>query len=165
MVHSIRAMKKVNASNYQKDERFVSVARSVAQILQTTNVVTPVEVLLRLGRITKQEYEDWRFGRIAYLERVCLGNLSKLNRLLRILDQHCRAIGLTPTNSAYRKWGRHGNRDPLRFSKSGDPNLEAAYSRHYIAKGPLIARDSDGHSLLAASANDEARMINESKPQ
>jgi hypothetical protein len=68
-------MKTINKSNYQKHRLYPAIARTVASILETSNVVTPVELLLRLQRISKQQYEDWRFGRIPYLERVCLGSL------------------------------------------------------------------------------------------
>ena len=91
-------------------------------------------MLLHTQRVTKQQVEDWRFGRIPFLERVLSGNLSKMNRLLRILDVHTRSLGLTPVQSVYHKWGRGGKRIVLRFSKSGEPGLEAAYSRHYSTK-------------------------------
>ncbi len=136
-------MKTITATNYQKDKLYPAVARAVAEILKTTNVVTPVELLLRTERITKQKYEDWRFGRIPYLERVCVGNLSKLNVILRILDHHARAIGLKPSQTVYHKWGRGRKHIILRFSKSGAPALEAAYSRHYVATGRLTRDDSN----------------------
>jgi hypothetical protein len=128
-------MKSITASNYQKHPFYPSIAGAVAAILMTSPVVTPVEVLLRLQRITKQQHEDWRFGRVPYLERVCAGNLSKLSIILRILDHHARAIGLKPSQTVYHKWGKRGKHIILRFSKSGAPALEAAYSRHYVAKG------------------------------
>ena len=135
-------MKKTTSSNYTKDQLYPAVARAVAEILKTSTVVAPVDVLLYMQRITKQQYEDWRFARIPYLERVVLGNLSKMNRILRILDQHCRARGLTPSATVYRKWGKGGKRIVLRFSKSGDPNLEAAYSRHYLAMAAVNVNSS-----------------------
>jgi hypothetical protein len=144
-------VKKVTANSYQKDKLYPAVARCVAEMLETGNTVTTVEVLLRLQRITKQQYEDWRFGRIPYLERVCLGNLSKLNRLLRILDHHARARGLTPSSTVYRKWGRGGKRIVLRFSKSGDARLEAAYSRCYHANAPSRPQHAQPAGLVQAS--------------
>jgi hypothetical protein len=104
----MEVMKSVTATNYQKDKLYPAVARAVAEILATTNVVTPVELLLRLQRITKAQHEDWRRGRIPYLERVCVGNLSKLSVILRLLDCHARAIGLKPSQTVYHKWGRGG---------------------------------------------------------
>jgi hypothetical protein len=139
----MEVMKSITATNYQKDKLYPAVARAVAEILETTNVVAPVELLLRLQRITKAQYEDWRFGRIPYLERVCAGNLSKLSVILRILDYHARAIGLKPSQTVYHKWGRGGKHIILRFSKSGAPALEAAYARHYVATDRLKSGDRE----------------------
>jgi hypothetical protein len=126
-------MKTITKSNYQKYKLYPAIARAVASILESSNVVTPVELLLRLERISKKQVEDWRFGRIPYLERVCVGNLSKLSAILRVLHHHALAIGLKPSQTVYRQWGRGRKHIALRFSKGGEPALEAAYSRHYVA--------------------------------
>lgn len=141
---------------YQKDKLYPVVVRCVNELLQSSNVIAPVDVLLHLQRITKQQYEDWRFGRIPYLERVCLGNLSKLSRLLRILEHHARARGLAPSTTVYHKWGRGGKRIVLRFSKSGEPRLEAAYSRCYVAKhrAPTVAAKPAQPEKPATEASD-----------
>ena len=141
---------KINASNYQKHSLYPAVARGVAELLKTTNVVAPVELMLRMQRLTKAQYEDWRFGRIPYLERVCVGNLSKLSIILRLLDLHARAIGLKPSQTVYHKWGRGGKGILLRFSKSGAPGLEAAYSRHYVARRQPESRDESAVNVAGA---------------
>jgi len=127
-------MKKLTIANYQKDKLYPAVARAMADILKTESVVAPVDVLLRMQRITKSQVEDWRFKRIAYLERVTIGGLGKMYRILRILELHARSLHLEPSQTVYHKWGKGGKRIVLRFSKSGDRNLEKAYSRHYLAK-------------------------------
>jgi hypothetical protein len=132
-------MKKLTAANYTKDKLYAPVARAVTEVLARNKYVAPVDVLLQLGRITKQHYEDWRFGRIPYLERVTSGGLGKMSRILRIIEVHCRKLNLSPSPTVYRKWGKGGKRIVLRFSKSGQANLEAAYSRHYLAKSFLPA--------------------------
>jgi hypothetical protein len=143
-------MKSISSSNYQEHRLYPTIARAVAGILATNNVVTPIEVLLRMQRLTKQHHEDWRFGRIPYLERVCVGSLSKLNTILRILDHHAQALGLKPSQTVYHKWGRGGKRIILRFSKSGAPPLEAAYSRHYVAcSKPAAATREDNCPPMA----------------
>jgi hypothetical protein len=76
--------------------------------------------------------EDWRFGRIPFLEKVIQCNLSNANRILRVLRLHALERGLKPSHTVYKKQGK-GNRIRLRFSKSGDPNLEAACSTHYLS--------------------------------
>jgi hypothetical protein len=139
-------MKTITKSNYQNPKLYPAIARAVAAILETNNVVTPVDLLLGLQRISKQHYEDWRFGRVPYLERVCVGSLSTLSAILRLLDHHARAIGLKPSQTVYHKWGKGGKRILLRFSKTGEPALETAYSRHYVAKGrlaPVIGLHAD----------------------
>jgi hypothetical protein len=124
---------KITASNYKKDKLYVPVARAVAEILKKESVVTPVDVIMRMDRLAKENYEDWRFGRIPYLEKVFVGNLSKANRILLILRYHAQALHLTPSQTEYRKWGKGGKRIVLRFSKGGHPRIEAAYSCHYVA--------------------------------
>ncbi len=127
-------MKKLTTANYKKDKLYPAVARAMAEILKTGRVVAPVDVLLRMQRITKQQVEDWRFKRIRYLERVTIGGLGKMYRILRILELHVQSLNLKPSQTVYRKWGKGRKRIVLRFSKSGDRNLEKAYSRHYLAR-------------------------------
>ena len=51
--------------------------------------VCAVDILMRLGYLSKNDYEDWRFGRVEYLERVCnvnLGKLTFINKTIRKID-------------------------------------------------------------------------------
>ena len=41
---------------------------------QRRGYAAPVDVLMEVGVLPKQKYEDWRFGRVDYLERVCTVN-------------------------------------------------------------------------------------------
>lgn len=124
-------MKKITSSTYKKDKYYKKITGAVHELLKEGTVVAPVDVFIKIGNLTKENYEDWRFGRIPYLERVILCNLSKVNRILRILHYHALDRGLKPTQTVYKKWGK-GRKILLRFSKSGSPYLESAYSRHYI---------------------------------
>ncbi len=135
-------MKKVTSGNYKKGKLYGPVSRAVAELMQDGEIVCPVNVLLRMGRLTKQKYEDWRFGRVAYLERVIVGNLSQANRVLRILRCHAESLRLTPSTTVCRKWGK-GRKTTLRFSKSGHPNLERAYAQHYLTKSQRSSSKSN----------------------
>ena len=66
-----------------------------------------------------------------YLERVFEGNLSKANRILRIIGFHAHDLNMVPSNTHYYQWGK-GKKRTLRFSKSGDKKLEEAYAKHYL---------------------------------
>jgi hypothetical protein len=126
-----RWLKKVTIDNYMKEKSYPRVVRAVSEILAEKDVVTPIEVFVRLDLLKPSIVEDWHFNRIPFLEKGFQCNLSNANRILRVLRLHCLARGFKPSLTDYRKRGK-GCRFPLRFSKFGDPGLEAAYSTHYL---------------------------------
>ena len=126
--------KKMTAANYKKDKLYGAVARAMAELMEDEDAVTPVAVMMHMQRISKEDYEDWRFGRVPYLERVFSGSLGKANRILRILKLHAESLHLVPSQTVYRRWGKGKKHLTLRFSKSGEPNLEKAYATHYLVK-------------------------------
>jgi hypothetical protein len=143
-------MKKTTRSTYKKDKYYKKVTAAVHELLKDGFVVVPVEVLIKLGYLTKEDYEDWRFGRIPYLERVIGCNLSKVNRILRILRLHAADRGLYPSFTGYKKWGK-GHKFLLRFSKSGKPWMELLYSTHYVARSDKHEAPSVTKRLAASS--------------
>jgi uncharacterized protein len=116
-----------------RDETRTSVRRSVSDILRRQGFVSTVEVLMDMGKLSRKGYEDWRMGRVPFLERVVTINLGKLQGILRELAATCRQLGLKESFTDYRKWGK-GNKVPLRFSKSGDPLVEKAYATHFVSR-------------------------------
>jgi len=127
-------MKKVNVENYRDDKYYPKIVRAVESILAKGDVVTPIDVFVHMDLLSKADVESWRFGRVPYLERVIHCSLGKTSRILRILRMHAHDLNMRPSPTAYVKWGK-GQRTPLRFSKTGDPNLEEAYSRHFLRPG------------------------------
>ena len=105
--------------------------RAAGIILAQRDVFTPIDILIEMGKLSKNNYEAWRKGQVPYLERVIEGNLSKANRILRIIGFHAHDLNMVPHQTVYHQWGK-GKKRVLRFSRSGDSNLEKAYSRHYI---------------------------------
>src|SRR5215467_7525696 len=118
-------MKKVSVDNFRSDPMFPRIECVVAEQLAKGNVVAPLR---------PEHLADWRRGRVAYLEHVVNCNLSRLSRLLRILRFHAHDLNLKPSLTVYKRHGK-GPRQHLRFSKTGDPNLEAAYATHLIRLG------------------------------
>ena len=123
-------MKKVSVTTYRKDKYYPRVVRAVAKVLTKSDVVAPVDVLIEMGNLTKKNYDAWRKGEVPYLERVFEGNLSKANRILRIIGFHVHDLNMVPQNTQYHQKGKR-SKHQLRFSKSGDRKLEEAYSKHY----------------------------------
>ncbi len=100
-------------------------------VLREKGYICFVEVLIRMGKLTKDKYEAWRFGKVRCLEEVISVNLAKINHMLKTFHQNCRNGNLQPRKTAYKSWGK-GPKRPLRFSKSGDPHIEEAYSTHFL---------------------------------
>jgi hypothetical protein len=128
----------VSVDSFRDDPMYASIAVAVAAILAGGKVVAPVDVIVRMGWLSADDLEAWRFGRVPYLERVICCNLTRLSRFLRILGFHCHDLNLTASQTAYVKWGK-GRRTPLRFTKTGDVALERVYARHFVwpGKGPF----------------------------
>ena len=124
-------MKTVTVDNYHEDKYYPRVVRAVARILSCSNVVAPVDVLIEMGNLTKQNVEAWRHGKVPYLEYVIEGNLSKATRILRIIGFHVHDLNMVPHRGVYRQSDRSRNR-VLQFTKSRIKRLEEAYSRHYV---------------------------------
>jgi hypothetical protein len=112
--------------------------RAVDAILDVGKVVAPVEVLVRMHLLDAKRLEDWRRGRVPYLERVVDCNLTRLARLLRILRFHAHDLKLEPSWTAYMRWTK-GPKRRLRFTKTGARNLEEMYATHLVwrGKGPF----------------------------
>ena len=124
----------ISVATYRDDLLYPRTARAVEAILQRDRVVAPVDVLVSMGLLTREHLEDCRRGRVPYLERVIDCNLTRLSRLLRILRFHVHDLNLEPSWTAYMRWGK-GPKPRLRFTKTGDPKLEAAYATHFVWPG------------------------------
>ncbi len=138
---------RVTVGGFRSAPVFPRVERAVAAILVNGKVVAPVDVPVKLDILAPKDLEDWRFGRVPYLERVIHGSLSRLSQLLRILGFHCHDLNLVPSHTAYVKWGK-GARTALRFTKTGEERLEKVYARRFVwpGKGPFHPprENSDG---------------------
>ena len=65
---------------------------------------TPVDVLMEIGVLPKKKYEDWRCGRIPYLESVCTVNLHKLSFVMHQMRVYAQKSGLKPSFCCYQRW-------------------------------------------------------------
>jgi hypothetical protein len=104
------------------------------ELIAEKGYVSPVDLLVKMERLTPQQVEDWRFRRIPYLERIAKGNLSKMNTILLALREFARSADLKPSLTAYMSWGK-GPKQRLRFSKYKNPSVEKKYSTHYVLNG------------------------------
>lgn len=124
----------LGVNTYRSDKLYPRVAATVDALLAKGKVVAPFDVLVQMGLLDRKRLEDWRRGRVPYLEQVIDCNLTRLSRLLRILRFHAHDLKLKPSATAYMRWGK-GPKQRIRFTKTGDPKLEEAYASHFVWPG------------------------------
>jgi hypothetical protein len=172
-------MKKITLQNYAADRYYPKIVAAVDARLQSTGFVSPIDVLVSMLLLDRRHVEDWRRGRVPYLEKAITCNLAKAGRILRILRFHAHDLNLLPRATDYRRWGR-GPKVRLRFSKSGDHKIEEAYARHFVkpvrrrkAKElggsetrcrPLPEPESDHAADTEVSPTDAATILGMSRP-
>ena len=103
---------------------------------------SPVDVMIDIGVLDKKKYDDWRHGRVPYLEAVCTVNLHKLSEIMKVMRAYAAANSLKPSYTDYRQVGAKDRK--LRFSKSGNPTIENAYATHYVViDASLISKGAE----------------------
>ncbi len=126
------------------------VERAVAALLERDGHVTYPAFLCELGVLTRKDLENWRAGRVPYLEKVVRTNLTRLARIQTAVRRLARA----------KNWKRTitGPKRGRRYSKSGHPFVEEEYAAYYR---PIQARPPAAHPpaepparLAAQSAQD-----------
>jgi hypothetical protein len=112
--------------------------------------ICAVDILLQLNYLTNKDYDEWRFGRVEYLEKVCKINLKKLSLINKLIRKYATELNLKSSWTGYNKYGK-GIKRRLRFSKSGDKNIEDRYATHFI--------DTDRINELKSNKSQQATKL------
>jgi hypothetical protein len=110
------------------EERVVSAAEAA---LEARGYVSAFDVLVGIGWLQPVHVQEWRTGRIAFLEGTIQTNLSRISEAMSPFRSWAAARRLRPSETAY--VARTPDWRELRFSKSGDPSIERAYRTHWIS--------------------------------
>jgi hypothetical protein len=124
-------MKMNNKDLEKKVKQFVS------ELSYLKGYVSSVDVLLKLEYITQSDYQNWRLGKIEYLEKVCEANLHKLSTVNKFIRKFAAEWNLEASWTGYNKFGK-GPKKRLIFSKTRDSKIEYAYATHYLNKKRMI---------------------------
>lgn len=114
-----------------QEELKVKVINAANDLVNEKGYIAPVDIFMKINILSKKDYDDWRMGRIPYLEKVCKVNLSKISLIMKELRSYALKSNLKSSFTVYKKWGK-GNKIDLIFSKSRNKNIENAYSTHFI---------------------------------
>lgn len=107
------------------------VIRAAAAALADRQFASAIDVLVGIGWLAPSHVEEWRQGRVEYLERVTQANLAKLSVAMKLFRAWATGQGLVPSETVY--VARTRDRRPLRFSKSGNADIERAYRTHWLS--------------------------------
>lgn len=120
-----------------KDSELIEKVHSaVYHQCQRRGYAAPVDMLTEIGVLSKQKYEEWRFGKIPYLEQACTCNYRQLSTVIWQIcgyakRQDCSSLIAITSGGVKKRYG-HKQVIPLRFSKSGRQEIEWAYTAHYV---------------------------------
>lgn len=109
----------------------VKVKQICHELVFKQGYISSIDVFQSLGYLTDENLKSWRFGKIPYLEKVCNTNLATLSFINKEIRQIATELNLKNSLTVYMKYGK-GEKTKLRFSKTGDENIEKFYSTHYI---------------------------------
>jgi hypothetical protein len=116
------------------------------QLLRDKGYISATDVLMAIGRLSRENYERWRFRQVPHLEKILPGSLNQHAYFIRELRAWAQARNLKPSRTAYMSWGK-GRKQPLRFTKFGQPWLEESYSTHFLgvqkSLGPGVNPDNE----------------------
>jgi hypothetical protein len=118
--------------NPEKRRRLDQRVRQAAEAaLSNQDYVSAVDVLIGIGWLAPSTVDAWRQKRIDYLEQAINTNLPRLSEAMHVFRSWAMAKGLVPSETDY--VARRPDRPALRFSKSGDANIERQYRTHWIS--------------------------------
>lgn len=119
----------MNPENRRKlDHRVRQVAEAA---LSGKQYVSAIDILVGIGWLASSNVEAWRQERIDCLERAVNANLSRISEAMHLFRSWATAKGLVPSEAGY--VARQPGRRALRFSKSGEANVERWYRTHWIS--------------------------------
>lgn len=146
-------MKKITADNYKNDKYYYEAEKAFTKVLAKSDVVATVEVLIEAKILSRTDYEVWRLGRSAFLEKMMAGNLAKANRIMKIIAFHAKELEMLSNTNFYNMWG-NDRKELLQFSKSANKRIEDAYSTHYLWNLSDEAKQLYLDGVLGDNSND-----------
>ena len=108
------------------------VNKAAEAALAAQGYASSIDVLVGIGWLDPGKVEQWRRGQIDYLERGVQSNLSRISDAMKLFRAWAAGRGLLASQTSY--VARRPGREMLRFSRSGDPKIEALYRTHWVSQ-------------------------------
>ena len=108
------------------------VVKAAEAALAAQGHVSPIDALVGIGWLDVGTVERWRRGQIDCLERAMQTRLPGILEALKLFQSWAAGKGLSASLTDY--VARTPERRTLRFSRSGDPAVEALYRTHWVSQ-------------------------------
>lgn len=122
--------------------------QSAEEALFQKGCVRAIDIFVGMRVLEPTQVQDWKNGKIPYLEKVIQGNLHKINVAMKCFRSWAIRKNLKPSETVY-QLRKKGLKKLLQFSKTNHPLLEKAYQTHYVslsivqAKQQTLKRNAD----------------------
>ena len=107
------------------------VAKAAEKALATRHFVSAIDILVGIGWLDPGAVERWRRGQIDCLEAAVQTSLPRISEVMQLFQSWATAQGLIATSTEY--VARTGQRQTLRFSRSGNSKIETSYRTHWVS--------------------------------
>ncbi len=108
------------------------VVQAAEAALADHSYVSALDVLRGMRLLEQSHIDAWRRGQVDFLEQTIQSNLHKISSSMAMFREWARQKGLRPSETRYVRHTRGGTVD-LRFSKSGEPEIEKGYRTHFVS--------------------------------
>lgn len=146
----------MNVTRQQPRRLEQRVAAAAQAALERQRFVSPIDVLTGIRWLPSSSVDVWRQGRVPDLEREAAVDADRLAEALELLKDWAAGRGLQPSETAYLTSTR--DRRPLRFTASGDEEIERTYRTHWLSpdlsergRQQLVERQSRPPDLVVIS--------------
>jgi hypothetical protein len=131
------------------------VIRAAEAALTAQGYVSPIDIFVGIRWLDGGTMERWRRGQIDCIEAAVQTSLPRILEALTLLQSWATERGLSPNQADY--VARMPQRQALRFSRSGDPAIEARYRTHWVS--PKLSEKKRERLIEEASRAPELVVI------
>ncbi len=107
------------------------VVKAAEASLAAEGYASPIDMLIRLGWLDYGAMKRWQQGQFDCLDNVIQVNPSRLSEAMELLRSWASGKALLASETDY--VARTPQRQTLRFSRSGDPEVERLYRTHWVS--------------------------------
>ena len=131
------------------------VTQAAETALAAQGHVSPIDVLLGVRWLAPSAEKRWQQGQIDCLEDAIQTNPARVAEAMTLFHVWASHKGLVASETPY--VARTPQRQPLRFSNTGDPTIEALYRTHYLS--PALPEKKRERLVAQASKPPELVVI------